>query len=38
MDGACNDWLQYRDYTREQLRDLLMGTLMGALQAANAQP
>jgi AcrR family transcriptional regulator len=38
MDGACNDWLQHQDYTREQLRDLLMGTLFGALQAANAQP
>ena len=36
MDGACTDWVEHRDYTREQLRDLLMGTLFGALMAAGA--
>jgi AcrR family transcriptional regulator len=34
MDGACTDWVEHHDYTREQLRDLLLGTLFGALVAA----
>ena len=34
MDGACTDWVEHHDYSREQLRDLLMGTLFGALMAA----
>ena len=38
MDGACLDWLDRRDMEREELRDLLMGTLMGALIAAGAEP
>jgi AcrR family transcriptional regulator len=33
MDGACTDWVEHHDYTREQLRDLLLGTLFGALAA-----
>jgi AcrR family transcriptional regulator len=36
MDGACTDWVEHHDYTREQLRDLLLGTLLGALVAAGA--
>lgn len=38
MDGACLDWIEHRDVGREELRDLLLGVLMGALVAANAQP
>jgi AcrR family transcriptional regulator len=34
MDGACLDWLEHRDMDRTELRDLLMGTLVGALAAA----
>jgi AcrR family transcriptional regulator len=33
MDGACTDWVEHRDYSRQQLCDLLMGTLFGALMA-----
>jgi AcrR family transcriptional regulator len=36
MDGACTDWVEHHDYTRQQLRDLLMGTLYGALLASGA--
>jgi AcrR family transcriptional regulator len=34
MDGACLDWLEHRDMERNELRDLLMGALVGALAAA----
>ena len=34
MDGACLDWLDHRDITRTELRDLLLGTLLGTLTAA----
>jgi AcrR family transcriptional regulator len=34
MDGAILDWVEHRDLTREQLRDLLLGTLLGAIAAA----
>lgn len=34
MDGACLDWIEHRDYSREELRDLLVGTLDGALRVA----
>jgi AcrR family transcriptional regulator len=34
MDGAILDWLQHRDMDRTELRDLLLGSLMGALAAA----
>ncbi len=34
MDGACTDWVEHQDYGREQLGDLLLGTLFGALMAA----
>ena len=38
MDGACLDWIENRDVQREELRDMLLGVLMGALVAAGAPP
>jgi AcrR family transcriptional regulator len=38
MDGACLNWIEHRDIEREELRDLLLGVLMGALLAAGALP
>ena len=38
MDGACLDWIEHRDLGREELRDLLLGVLMGSLIAADALP
>jgi AcrR family transcriptional regulator len=38
MDGACLNWIEHRDVDREELRDLLLGVLMGSLVAANALP
>jgi AcrR family transcriptional regulator len=38
MDGACLNWIEHRDVERGELRDLLLGVLMGALMAANALP
>ena len=38
MDGACLDWLEHRDIDRDELRDLLLGTLMGALVASGSPP
>ena len=38
MDGACLDWVEHRDLGREELRDLLLGVLMGALIATGAPP
>ena len=38
MDGACLNWIEHRDVGREELRDLLLGVLMGSLVAANALP
>jgi AcrR family transcriptional regulator len=34
MDGAILDWLEHRDLTRAELRDLVLGSLAGALTAA----
>ena len=34
MDGAILDWVEHRDLTREQLQELLLGTLLGAATAA----
>src|SRR5215217_2066560 len=34
MDGAILDWVEHRDLTREQLGQLLLGTLLGAIGAA----
>jgi AcrR family transcriptional regulator len=36
MDGACLDWLAHRDFDRDALRDQLLMTLQGALEAAGA--
>jgi AcrR family transcriptional regulator len=38
MDGACLDWIEHRDLAREELRDLLLGVLMGSLIAAGSPP
>lgn len=38
MDGACLNWIEHHDIEREELRDLLLGVLMGALIAADAVP
>jgi AcrR family transcriptional regulator len=38
MDGACLNWIEHRDIEREELRDLLLGVLMGSLVAADAVP
>jgi AcrR family transcriptional regulator len=38
MDGACLDWIDHRDIAREELRDLLLGVLIGALVATGSPP
>jgi AcrR family transcriptional regulator len=38
MDGACLNWIEHEDIEREELRNLLLGVLMGALVAAGAPP
>ncbi|HST70599.1 MAG TPA: TetR/AcrR family transcriptional regulator [Solirubrobacterales bacterium] len=38
MDGACLNWVDHRDVEREELRDLLLGVLMGALLATGSPP
>ncbi len=38
MDGAILDWLDHRDMTRTELRDLLLGSLGGSLTAAGWSP
>jgi AcrR family transcriptional regulator len=38
MDGACVDWLEHGDLSRDELRGLLMGTLVGALMASGSGP
>ena len=38
MDGACLNWIEHRDIERGELRDLLLGVLMGALIAGGAAP
>ena len=38
MDGAILDWVEQRDLTRDQLRSLLLGTLLGAVTAAGGTP
>lgn len=38
MDGACLDWIEHGDVGREELRDLLLGVLMGALIASGSPP
>jgi AcrR family transcriptional regulator len=36
MDGACLDWIEHDDLTRDALRGLLVGTLVGALMASGS--
>ena len=36
MDGAITDWLRHRDYDRDDLLGLLLGTLYGAVTASGA--
>jgi AcrR family transcriptional regulator len=36
MDGAILDWLEHRDLTPGELRDRLLGSLLGAVTAAGA--
>jgi AcrR family transcriptional regulator len=38
MDGAILDWLEHRDIERSELRDFLLGALLGALGAAGVEP
>jgi AcrR family transcriptional regulator len=38
MDGACLNWIEHRDVERAELRDLLLGVLMGALLATGSPP
>jgi AcrR family transcriptional regulator len=38
MDGACLNWIDHRDIGREELRDLLLGVLMGSLIATGSPP
>jgi AcrR family transcriptional regulator len=36
MDGACLDWIANDDLSRDELRGLLIGTLVGALMASGS--
>lgn len=38
MDGACLDWIEHGGMRRDELRGLLLGTLLGALTAAGVAP
>ncbi|HWO82365.1 MAG TPA: TetR/AcrR family transcriptional regulator [Solirubrobacterales bacterium] len=38
MDGACLNWIEHRDIERGEMRDLLLGVLMGALIATGSPP
>jgi AcrR family transcriptional regulator len=38
MDGACLNWIEHRDIERKELRDLLLGVLMGSLIATGSPP
>jgi AcrR family transcriptional regulator len=38
MDGACLNWIEHRDVERDELRDLLLGVLAGALMATGTPP
>jgi AcrR family transcriptional regulator len=37
LDGAILDWLEHRDLERGELRDLLLGSLAGAMTAAGGE-
>jgi AcrR family transcriptional regulator len=36
MDGACLEWTEHRELSRDDVRGLLIGTLIGALASAGA--
>jgi AcrR family transcriptional regulator len=38
MDGVCLDWVREGDLTKDDVRGLLLGTLLGALTAAGFDP
>ncbi len=38
MDGACLDWIENGGFSREELRNLLLGVLFGALVATGSPP
>ena len=38
MDGAILDWVEHGDMTRDELRGLGLGTLLGAVTAAGGAP
>jgi AcrR family transcriptional regulator len=38
MDGVCLDWVREHDLTKEDVQGLLLGTLLGALTAADFDP
>jgi AcrR family transcriptional regulator len=38
MDGACLAWIEDRPVSRDELRDFLLGSLLGALVAGDAVP
>jgi AcrR family transcriptional regulator len=38
VEGACLEWVEREQLTRDELRDLLAGTLLGALGAAGGEP
>lgn len=37
MDAVCLDWVEHRDMGRDEVRNLLLGSLGGALMAAGAE-
>lgn len=37
MDAACLDWVEHRDMSRDEVRNLLLRSLGGALMAAGAK-
>ena len=37
MDGAILDWTEHGDVTRDELKGLLLGTLLGAVTASGHQ-
>jgi AcrR family transcriptional regulator len=38
MDGVCLDWVKEGDLTKDDVQGLLLGTLLGALTAADFDP
>jgi AcrR family transcriptional regulator len=38
MDGVCLDWVREQDMTVDEVRGLLLGSLVGALTAAGFEP